>query len=122
MLADMDEDDAFRHAPYWGNIVNQKLNVLIAGQRRLHQHIGFEAEADERRDFKMSAAHDAILAELAAAKTEQEGFLVILKALKDNADNPAKLAEIAQSVKTGRQTWVDAFNEGVEPPPPPPAE
>lgn len=104
-----DDERIFRTAPRWAGRLNEKLNEL-------KQLIGREARADERRDDKMSAAHDAILAELAAATTERAGFLVILKALQDNKDDPAKLQEIANSVSTGRQEWVAAFAENVPAP------
>lgn len=102
---------------------SDKLNRLHDKIDSLNARVGREARADRERDEEMSAAHDAIIAELAAATTERAGFLVLLKALKDGQGNPEKLEEIAQSVKSGRQEWVTAFDTGVAPPPaePPPA-
>lgn len=91
-------------------------------QRTVLGHLGqllAAARADKKRDLKIMALEDDILAKLAAAKTANDGFRVILKAIRDNQGNPAKLQAIAASIDEDENAWVEAFKENVEPPPPP---
>lgn len=65
------------------------------------------------------ATEDDIIQKLADAKTRDDGFRVLLKAIKDNQNNPTKLAQIAASIDENEGAWTSAFAEGVPPEAPP---
>lgn len=101
------DEKIFRTAPRWAGRLNEKLDQVLAGQRR-----------DKERDRNIMALEDDILAQLEASNTKQDGFLVILKALQDNQNNPAKLQAIAKAIGEQQSDWEAAFNTTTQPEPP----
>lgn len=116
----MSEERTFAAAPRWAGVLNEKLNEVLAGQRRLFERFRIEAAADRERDNDMADITDEIMAKLEASNTRQDSFLVILQSLKDNQNNPAKLQQIARSIDEQQADWEAAFAANTPPEPPAP--
>jgi len=108
--------------------VLERLDQLLYRTNRIERKVDMlsrmsvaDVARDQQRDTKLMALEDDILAKLEVAETKQDGFLVILQALKDNQNNPAKLQQIAQAVDRHQADWETAFATTTQPEPPPPA-
>lgn len=115
-----DEDDIFSRAPAWGGILNRKLNTLLAGQQRLHQQIGREARADERRDFQMSAETQAAIDELKAEVAPMSDAVTAVAATVDRllamveeaGDDPEEIRAVVANIRAEREKIVAAALKG----------
>lgn len=90
-------NDPFRTAPRWAGVLHEQLNEVLAGQRRLHQHIGSEADADFERDLHIMATQADVVEKIRAVKdfsaSTNMALREVLKLLREGQNDPAKNAE-----------------------------
>lgn len=89
------DEKIFRTAPRWAGRLNEKLETVLAGQRRLHKHIGSEADADYERDRSIMATLDEVIAKATEAQTVSASTNIavreVLRLLREGQTDPAKL-------------------------------
>lgn len=99
------DEKIFRTAPRWAGRLNEKLESVLAGQRRLNQQIGREARADERRDFKTMATQAQVLEKVAEATSVSKAANILVKEairlLKEGQSDPAKNDEAIALLEGG---------------------
>ena len=91
------DDKIFRTAPRWAGRLNEKMDQVLAGQQRLHRHIGSEADADYERDVIIMASVQDVIAKATEAQTVSASTNIavreVIRLLKESAADPAKLDE-----------------------------
>lgn len=114
------DDSAFRTAPRWAGVLREMLSKVLAGQRRIHQHIGSEADADYERDVAIMATLDEVIAKATEAKTVSESTNIavreVIRLLKESVADPAKLDEAVALLEAMRANDAEMLTDNTPPP------